>query len=188
MLGDQAIGMNALGNGEVSRRLVAFTFASLVCHLWKYNPNGGTWTWVGGSNVVNALGVYGTHGTAAAGNIPGARSGAVSWIDSAGNFWLFGGYGYGSVSGVDYLNDLWMYSPSAGTWTWVNGSNVVDAGAVYGTSGVPASGDVPGARSEGVSWVDPAGNLWLFGGWIFNINNGSYTWPNDLWVYTPLTP
>jgi hypothetical protein len=159
MLGDQAIGMNALGNGEVSRRLVAFTFASLVCHLWKYNPNGGTWTWVGGSNVVNALGVYGTHGTAAAGNIPGARSGAVSWIDSAGNFWLFGGYGYGSVSGVDYLNDLWMYSPSAGTWTWVNGSNVVDAGAVYGTSGVPASGDAPGARSEGVSWVDPAGNL-----------------------------
>jgi hypothetical protein len=31
------------------------------------------WTWMGGSNVVNQKGTYGTRGTAAAGNGPGAR-------------------------------------------------------------------------------------------------------------------
>jgi hypothetical protein len=38
-------------------------------------------------------GVYGTLGTPAAGNVPGGREGAASWIDESGNFWLFGGCG-----------------------------------------------------------------------------------------------
>ena len=53
------------------------------------------WTWISGANTINAQGVYGTKGVPAAGNVPGARSGSVSWIDGAGNLWLFGGYGYG---------------------------------------------------------------------------------------------
>ena len=39
--------------------------------LWKYSA--GQWTWMGGSNVGNQEGTYGTQGTAAAGNVPGAR-------------------------------------------------------------------------------------------------------------------
>ena len=49
--------------------------------------------------MVNNLGVYGKEGTAASTNAPGGRSTAISWTDSAGNFWLFGGYGYGSAAG-----------------------------------------------------------------------------------------
>ena len=60
--------------------------------LWKYSNN--QWTWVSGNNSVNAAGVYGTQGVASASNYPGARYGAVSWIDSSGSLWLFGGYGY----------------------------------------------------------------------------------------------
>jgi hypothetical protein len=43
------------------------------------------------ANADNASGVYGTQGTAAASNVPGARYSASSWIDSSGNLWLFGG-------------------------------------------------------------------------------------------------
>jgi hypothetical protein len=78
--------------------------------LWKYST--GEWTWVGGSNVANQLGSYGTLGTPAAGNIPGGRFGAVSWTDASGNMWLLGGVGADSVNtGHGYLNDLWVYQP-----------------------------------------------------------------------------
>ena len=77
--------------------------------LWKYSA--GEWTWVSGSNTSNALSVFGTQGQAAPGNVPAARSSAVSWTDKAGNLWLFGGadndaFDYGPVMG-----DLWMYHP-----------------------------------------------------------------------------
>ncbi|MFZ3218276.1 MAG: hypothetical protein WA192_19675 [Candidatus Acidiferrales bacterium] len=51
------------------------------------------WTWVNGANYTDEPGTYGTQGTAAASNIPGARSGSTSRTDAAGNLWLFGGYG-----------------------------------------------------------------------------------------------
>ena len=63
--------------------------------LWKYS--GGEWTWMGGSNVANLQGTYGTEGAAAASNVPGARDGAVVWTDAAGNLWLLGGNGYYSL-------------------------------------------------------------------------------------------
>ena len=49
-------------------------------------------TWVGGSNTPGASGVYGTQGVAAATNVPRARDGGVTWTDSSGNLWLFGGF------------------------------------------------------------------------------------------------
>jgi hypothetical protein len=54
--------------------------------------------------------VYGTEGTGAAGNVPGARAGAASWIDGTGNLWLFGGQGSVSPLAGAELNDLWEYS------------------------------------------------------------------------------
>jgi hypothetical protein len=37
----------------------------------------------------------------------------MSWVDSRGELWLFGGQGYDSTSsnGNGYLNDLWRYLP-----------------------------------------------------------------------------
>ena len=90
----------------------------------------GQWTWEGGLNSVNASGLYGTLGTAAAGNVPGARYWTSSWTDSSGNFWLFGGLSpapiYASPStSTGLLNDVWMYNLQSGLWTWVGGSNEV---------------------------------------------------------------
>ena len=46
-----------------------------------------------GSVTGNQAGSYGTQGVAAAGNVPGARSGTISWTDAQGDLWLFGGQG-----------------------------------------------------------------------------------------------
>jgi len=135
------------------------------------------WTWVTGANVASKQGTYGTQGTAAPGNVPGARNGSVSWTDASGNLWLFGGQGYDSAGTDGYLNDLWEYS--AGIWTWMGGSNVVSQQGMYGTQGAAAPGNVPGARNGSATWTDSSGNLWLFGG-----QNASGDF-NDLWKYEP---
>jgi N-acetylneuraminic acid mutarotase len=168
-------GFDSVGNGNSS-----------LNDLWRYSPSNGMWTWMGGSNRGNAKGVYGTQGTPAAGNVPGARSGAVSWTDGAGNFWLFGGSGYDSTGSNTTLNDLWRYSPSSGMWTWMSGSNLGNVNGMYGTLGTRAAGNIPGARSSAVSWLDSAGNFWLFGG-FGNDAIGNEGVLNDLWRYSPGT-
>jgi hypothetical protein len=158
----------------------------VVCELndlWKYS--GGEWTWMGGSNIVDQYGVYGTEGTPAPANFPGARDSATARVDAAGNVWLFGGFGFDSTVGPPEvfgdLNDLWKYS--SGQWTWMSGSNLAEQAGTYGTEGMPASANVPGARMGAVSWIDPSGNVWLFGGMaIFMPYSPKF---NDLWEYQP---
>jgi hypothetical protein len=116
--------------------------------------------------------MYGTLGTPAVGNVPGTRSGAASWTDSNGDFWLFGGYGNDSTAEVGELNDLWRYDPPTNLWTWMGGSNKgvlsfyssYGQPGVYGTLGVFAGGNIPGSRYNAASWIDTSGNFWLFGG------------------------
>jgi N-acetylneuraminic acid mutarotase len=161
--------------------------------LWEYTLSSGEWTWMGGSNVVNAAGVYGTKGTAAAANIPGARYSAATWTDTSGNFWLFGGGNQVSASTVNYFNDLWEFSTVSKEWTWMNGSNAINQSGTYGTQGTAAAGNTPGGRSDTMSWTDPSGNFWLFGGigfdsttnqvnlndlWEFSVSTNEWTWKN----------
>jgi N-acetylneuraminic acid mutarotase len=154
--------------------------------LWQYNPGTGLWTWISGGSGENAGGVYGTPLTAAAGNVPGARYSASSWIDSSGNLWLFGGVGFAATGAAGNLNDLWRYSPSTGLWTWVSGSSGENASGVYGIQGTAAAGDFPGGRNSTSSWIDSSGNLWLFGGYGYD-SNGSVGKLNDLWQYSQST-
>ena len=172
--------------------------------LWRYSRTTDQWTWLGGLNTVNGGGIYGALGVEAAGNRPGARFGAVSWADSTGNMWMFGGYGI-DAGGVllGYLNDLWRYNPTNGRWTWMSGSNTYGAPGVYGVKGTPAAANVPGSRSYTVA-VESGNSLWLFGGitvdagnnqialndlWRYNTSSGQWTWvsgsnlPNATGVY-----
>lgn len=152
----------------------------LLNDLWKYNTSTSTWTWVAGSNLANITGSYGSLGVPnGTSNFPGGRETSMAWVDNSGNFWLFGGYGLDSAGNPSGLNDLWEFRSNA--WTWVNGANVVNEKGVYGTQGVAASTNVPGARWNSAAWTDLHGNLWLFGGQDFdNTGNGSLA---DLWEY-----
>ncbi|MBI3143245.1 MAG: hypothetical protein HYZ16_10490, partial [Bacteroidetes bacterium] len=144
--------------------------------LWKWD--GTNWTWVSGSNSAGQTGTYGTKGTAAGSNVPGARYSAVSWTDASGNFWLFGGVGY-AASGSGNLNDLWKWDGS--NWTWVSGSNGSGQYGTYGTKGTAAGSNVPGARQAATSWTDASGNFWLFGGFGYAASGSGRL--NDLWKW-----
>jgi len=158
--------------------------------LWEFDSSTKQWTWVSGSstdsgnNDGSQYGVYGTKGTAASTNVPGARQGASSWTDSSGNLWLFGGRGYATSTGEVDLNDLWEFNPSTKQWTWVSGSNTGNSSGVYGTQGAANSANVPGSRDSAVSWIDSSGNFWLFGGTQTDVNGDAY---NDLWKFDPTT-
>jgi N-acetylneuraminic acid mutarotase len=177
--------------------------------LWKFNPSTGEWTWMSGSSTIvppghseqncesfdcGQPGVYGTLGTPASGNVPGGRTTAMSWIDDSGNFWLFGGYGFGAAgTGSDgELNDMWMYNPTANEWTWMGG-NTSDGNnsaralpGVYGKLGTPAAGNLPGGRENASSATDANGNFWLFGGNGYD-STGACALLNDLWEFNPST-
>jgi N-acetylneuraminic acid mutarotase len=154
--------------------------------LWEFDPIAKTWTWVSGNSASGTPGIYGTQGDPSVGNVPGSRYRAVSWIDSKGNLWLFGGDGEDSTGFYGQLNDLWEYSPSANTWTWVSGGNTANKDGVYGTEGIPATTNVPGSRRQAASWIDGSDNLWLFGGSGWNASGSSGGAPlNDLWEFNP---
>ncbi len=142
--------------------------------LWKFD---GTWHFVSGSNTVNQGGVYGTKGTPAASNRPGGRYCSVSWTDSDGNFWLFGGVGRDSAVNEGYLNDLWKFNGTS--WTWVSGDSTRNQYGVY--SGAVAA-NKPGSRWGSVGWIDSSGVLWLFGGSGY-ASSGAGGYLNDLWKF-----
>jgi hypothetical protein len=86
--------------------------SDLFNDLWVFSPASGQWAWISGSNSAGAAGVYGTLGTAAPANVPGARDGSAAWVDGAGNFWLFGGASLANPLAGGELNDLWEYGHS----------------------------------------------------------------------------
>jgi len=157
--------------------------AGRTSDLWKYDPSVNQWMWVKGPSSIDNNGTYGTKGTAASGNNPGAREVADNWIDNSGNFWIFGGYGRPASGGNTYLNDLWKYDPSSNQWTWMSGDSTSSVKGVYGTKGTPASGNKPGARYHSVGTLDASGNLLLFSGSGYAQSNAIPGNMNDLWKY-----
>lgn len=150
------------------------TGGSVLNDVWKFD--GTSWAWMAGSNVTNAIGVYGTKGTGALTNIPGARYFTLFTKDKLGSFWLYGGRGYGDTASFGMLSDLWKFDGTQ--WTWMSGSTSVGVAASYGTKGMAAAGNTPGGRNRGLSWIDNAGNAWVFGG-----RNAAGQNLNDLWKF-----
>jgi len=147
--------------------------------LWEYSTTTSQWTWISGSNLQGQSPTYGTQGSGTKSTVPGARQGLVSWIDSSGNFWLFGGLGIDSKNNYGALNDTWEYMPSTSDWVWQgpSDSNVADQPGNYVAIGQTGT---PGGRSWPTGWLDSSGNFWLFGGQEAGDGDGL----NDLWLYS----
>ncbi len=186
-----------------------------VFALWEFNPATKLWTWVAGNSTgTYGGGSYGSKGVAVSSNLPPERDWPAIWVDSTGNIWMFGGsdqLSSTSSSGPDcpcIFNDLWEFNTTTQLWTWVNGNegpyaeatnsgSNLNAGVTYGTQGVAAAANVPGARQASAAWTDSDGNLWLFGGGDFygggltgnGDDNPLYvdTALNDLWEFNPTT-
>ena len=153
----------------------------------------GRWAWVGGDSVWNAPGHFGTLGVPASANRPPGLAGVVSWTDSLGNFWLYGGSVRPPTTfQVGEMTDVWRYQKGTGQWTWVNGAGQVNSQGITG----PVDAENPAFRPQfnipsKAYWADSSGNLWLYltGGlselWRFNVKtrmwsiraNGSATNP-----------
>ena len=89
-------------NIDASANLWLFAGSGGLSDLGKFNIASGQWTWMNGSKFSGEMGAYGTLGVPGT-SIPGAQQQGVSWIDSGGNQWFFGGYNGG------HLNDLWRF-------------------------------------------------------------------------------
>ncbi len=182
--------------------IAANNYLGQLNDLWEFNPSANEWAWMSGSSTVPRYnsgqpGNYGTLGTSSAGNVPGGRESATTWVDASGHLWLFGGLGTdANGTNIGYLNDLWEFDPSTREWAWMGGSSTVNCGpnnggfcgnaGTYGASGIPASGNAPGGRSNASSWTDSESDFWLFGGAGFDAN-GTYGVLNDLWEFNPST-
>jgi len=163
--------------------------SGLLNDLWKYDIITYQWTWVNGSDSANRYGIYGTAGSANSLNHPPGRFYCAAWTGRDGNFWLFGGIGNGESSGssATYWNDLWKYNPATNQWAYVKGPKQGNQNGLYQAKGVAAPVNMPGARGFSATWVDTAGNLWLFGGQGYPGGTGAFGYLNDLWKYNPLT-
>ncbi len=175
--------------------------------LWEFDPSTNEWTWVAGASTVGSNcpviatiancgqpGVYGTLGTPAATNSPGARQNAQSWADASGHLWLYGGLGFDSSGNFVSLDDLWEFDISTSEWTWMAGDSTVPLNStcnscisgvppVPGTQGTASPLNTPGSLWLGTSWTDENGNFWLFSGWG-ETPAGYAAVANELWEFS----
>ena len=130
--------------------------------------------------------------------VPLPRRNSQGWVDSSGNFWLYGGYGYSSSrldndaknSAQGYLSDLWMFNPNTNQWKGINTYSYLNRPGSYGTRGIPSIYNQPGARSNSMAWIDSYDDLWLFGGEGYASSKYSYSNAgtlSDVWKYNSKT-
>jgi len=182
--------------------------------LWEFDPTTQEWAWMGGGSSLPSAcaasatnngycgwpALYGALGAFAPGISPGSRIAAMGWTDNDGNLWLFGGIGsvFWESDDFSFIDqyDLWEFNPSTKQWAWMSGNSTSICGesssenwcgesGIYGTQGTPAIANIPPSRSNGTSWTDAKGNLWLFGGVQSVTTNidGSVSSCNDMWVF-----
>jgi hypothetical protein len=146
-----------------------------------YDLPSGNWIWMKGDSDLVTQPSYGTFRVEDPANTPGSRTGAYTWTDTSGNFWLQGGSTYSQ--GGQTLADLWKFNYKSKNWVWMkgtgDGNNFPET--VYGTQGIEDELNQPGERFNGVTWVAAQNNLWLMGGLAF------HSTLNELWRFNTST-
>ena len=69
-------------------------------------------------------------------------------------------------------------TPATNNWKWSIGSNKINQKGLYGTLGVAATANMPGARNFAKAWISGT-KAYLFGGNGYSA--ARYGYHNDLW-------
>jgi len=160
----------------------------LLNDIWMFN--GQNWTWISGNGTIDSGSDFGTKGIPSTTSTPGGVYDTVGWVDTFGNFWLFGGYGINSTNTADqgYLNNLWKFNVNTSEWVWLDGLQYIDYGGTYGSLGEMSSSYYPSSCAEGYNWVAPGNMFWMFGGFGYGSFSSSSVYPgylNALWALDP---
>lgn len=143
------------------------------------------WTWMSGEPAPGEVEWRGEKPSFPSNkNQPLPRIFHLLWVDRDDNLWLFGGYDLS----INSLNDLWRYDTHKNEWTLIKGDSKPGKKSVYGVKGEPSAESMPSGRGQCSSWVDTAGNLWLFGGQEIEYRNPGQRnmkvfYKNDLWMF-----
>jgi N-acetylneuraminic acid mutarotase len=156
---------------------------ALLCLIhFSVNSQINQWAWLKGSNLYDQYSIYGSQLVPNSTNAPGGRHYSKGWILDY-NLYFYGGNGP-ALGGNACLNDLWQYNTQTNNWTWLNGSQSVNQYAIFGTLGVEAPLNNPGAKYDHNTWVYD-NKLYLFGG--YGANENSFSLFTQIWVYNPIT-
>lgn len=156
--------------------------------LWEYDPGTNMWTWISGSSAPLAPSVFGTKFVPAATNTPGRREYPTMW---AGNnrLYLMGGWSFHGASPLSphhISDDLWEYNISTKNWTWIGGSDTLQAYGSYLKELTVDSTNTPGAGWYSNGWSHN-NFLYLIGGYRYPANRLNSTYghqiTNSIWAY-----
>jgi hypothetical protein len=130
-------------------------------------PSAASWVFQGGDRNGNSNGN--------ASSWPASRQYATSWTDSAGDLWLWSGFGSRTHNDTDggYLNDLWRYDVRQKHWVREQ------AAAAASSTAATAS---PLGKTWANSWSTKQGDLFVFSG--FGADTKIH---NDMWRFTSHT-
>jgi len=156
--------------------------------LWAFDPATAAWSWRGGTQATNALGVIPPKETPSTSVHPAARDNHVLVADASGSIWIGFGWARLGISLTGRVNDLWHFSDSTQSWTWWRGSTAAPFPAsfppVMGVEGTAVH--TPSGRNNPAFTIDGSGRIWLFGGenpqgylndlWRFSIASKMWTW------------
>ena len=156
--------------------------------MWKFDIGTNNWIWMSGPQGANSAGSYGIKNVETATNLPPSRGTYTRWQDPQDNFYIFGGYNYSSSRLSSVTNDVWRYNSNNNLWTWIAGSDSINAPGQYTSYCLQTQGAQPSARYENrTAQTNNCSNVfWTFGGftnansindlWNFNTQTNEWTW------------
>jgi len=147
--------------------------------VWKFDIATNEWVWLHGPSTTNDAGTSNNYCEFDSSFNPHSRSESKAcWRDAYGKLWLFGGFFM-----TEIYNDLWVYDPTINQWSFVNGSTTANQDGFFGQQQVYNPSNIPQSKDGSASWIDSAGNFWIFGG--YHSYSAQQKSTNDLWRYVP---
>ncbi len=136
--------------------------------MWNYDLARDQYRWVAGmANFDGQYSNFGQMGVPSNDTFPGGKTYSAHAIDKNDNIWIYGGLSD---------NTLWMFNTTSLQFTWVGGNSSNEV-AKYGELGMASEEYWPGQLVGARMVVDSKNNLWLFGGYIGQVES------NGVWHY-----